>query len=44
VAGVLLGKPSLNSLYGLMGLPQTAPQVSGNPDSADIRDLAAPNE
>jgi hypothetical protein len=27
VAGVLLGKTSLNSLYGLMGeLPQTVPQ------------------
>ena len=34
LAGVLLGKTSLNSLYGLMGgLPQTVPQF-GCPDSA----------
>jgi hypothetical protein len=34
LAGVLLGKTSLNSLYGLMGgQPQTVPQF-GYPDSA----------
>jgi hypothetical protein len=41
LAGVLLGKTSLNSLYGLMGgLPQTANQF-GYPDSAGGQGLAA---
>jgi hypothetical protein len=36
LAGVLLGKTSLNSLYGLMGEPpRTEPQV-GDADSAGI--------
>jgi hypothetical protein len=45
LAGVLLGKTSLNWLYGLMGwLPQTVPRF-GYPDSADSFGLAtAPNE
>jgi hypothetical protein len=41
LAGVLLGKTSLNSLYGLMGgLPQTANQF-GYPDSAGRQGLVA---
>jgi hypothetical protein len=44
MAGVLLGKTSLDSLYGLMGgLLQTVPQF-GNPDSAVFRVATAPNE
>src|SRR5215218_1013908 len=39
LAGVLLGKASLDWLYGLTGeLPQTVPQF-GDPDSAGIRGL-----
>jgi hypothetical protein len=37
--GVLLGKPNLNSLYGLQGdLPRSVPQL-GDPDSARVRGL-----
>src|ERR1700752_3285909 len=39
LAGGLLGKTSLNSLYGLMGAATNCATVFGNPDSADIHDL-----
>jgi len=39
LAGVLLGKPNLDSLYGQQGeLPRTVPQL-GDPDSARARGL-----
>jgi hypothetical protein len=44
LAGVLLGKTSLNSLYGLLGACRKLCHSFGYPDSADIRLAAAPNE
>jgi hypothetical protein len=45
VAGVLLGKTSLNSLYGLMGeLPQTVPQFWQSRFGRYPGLAAAPNE
>jgi hypothetical protein len=44
VAGVLLGKTRLNSIYGALGgLPQTVPPF-GYADSARFLAPAAPNE